>query len=117
MIVIANVNEMKREIAAMCGALGGLPEGLVFNCKLIASELIANVLKHGGGRAYFSYAREADGVRICVRGERDFRPPDEIPRADVYEENGRGLYLVDALSDSREYSEEAGVRVFLRIRS
>lgn len=92
-----------------------IPEEAVYHCRLVADELLSNVLQHGGGKAFFRAGREGDKIFLAVRGENEFRPPEKSTLADVFSERGRGLYLVDRFCESRDYSETDGIRVFVRI--
>ena len=78
-------------------------------------QLQEAVSPYGGGVEAFSFALEGEEVRITVRGKRAFCPPEHIPRADVMAEHGRGLYLVEALSCRRAYSDREGLSVFIKI--
>lgn len=115
---IGDYNALKDALYEMCSALSReqLPAETVFNSKLVANELLSNVLQHGAGKAVFRVRREGNELLICVRGEENYRPPETSSCASVDEESGRGLYLVDAYSDRRDYTEREGIRVFLRIR-
>ena len=114
---ILDYNAMKTALARMCAcfAAENVPENAVFDSKLVALELLANALQCGG-RAYFTFERRGDEIRITVRGEREFRPPEKTDRVDVDAERGRGLFLVDALSAERNYSAENGISVVILIR-
>ena len=92
------------------------PDGAIFDSKLVASELVTNALRYGGGSARLLVERTGGDLHISVRGEKDFRPPKESACSDPTAERGRGLYLVDALCISRDYSEENGVHVVIRLR-
>ena len=111
--VIDNFDALKTALGAMCAELDGLSENFKFNGKLVAMELVSNVLQHGGGRAYFSYTLSQEGLRISVQGEHLFRPPERSTLADVDAESGRGLYLVDSIVDRREYNAREGIVVVL----
>lgn len=91
-------------------------EETVFDCKLVASELLSNVLQHGGGRAVFLVEREGGELRLCVKGENGYRPPEKSACADVLAESGRGLFLVDSFCERRDYTAAEGIRVFLRVK-
>ena len=99
----------------MCSALEemGVPEGAVFSSRVVAHELLTNALEYGGGEAQFSFKVAGGEIAICVRAKRVFRPPEKTSRAALYAERGRGLYLVDALSVRRDYSEEEGIVAFI----
>lgn len=93
----------------------GDPDGAVFDSKLVINELVTNALRYGGGSALLSVEREGRELRVSVRGKNDFRPPEKSTCSDASAERGRGLFLVDALCISRDYSEEEGVRVVIHI--
>ncbi len=107
---------LKKEIARMCLCLreDGVPEEAVFASRVVAHELLTNALTYGGG-AQFSYEKSGQEICIAVQADSAFRPPEKTVCADLYAERGRGLYLVDALSRRREYSEERGICVFIDI--
>lgn len=93
-----------------------LTEETVFNSKLVANELLTNVLQHGGGRAVFRVEREGDEIRISVQSENKYRPPEKSVCADLFAECGRGLFLVDAYCERRLFSEQEGIVVFLKVQ-
>ncbi len=92
-----------------------LSEDFVFTGKLVADELLSNVLQHGGKKAYFKVSLTGDELLLSVKSEDGFRPPEKSTLAEPLAESGRGLFLVDALCARREYTEEDGVKVFLKI--
>ena len=115
---IDNYNALKEALNALCTGLAQkeIPQESVFEVKLVADELLSNALRHGGGKAYFSIAVEDDVILLSVRSLHAFRPPDKsilVCREGV---NGRGLYLVDCIAEERDYSEEGGTSVSIRIR-
>ena len=114
---IDDYNALKTALHQMCLRFTEekVPDEIVFNSKLVADELLSNVLQHGGGRAYFIAAREGDEIKLSVRGERNYRPPEKSTLADVFAERGRGLFLVDSYCARREFSEREGIRVYIRI--
>lgn len=114
---IDGYNALRFALQKMCRSLkdDNLSEGAVFNCKLVADELLSNALQYGGGSATFSFERRGDLVRIIVKSANDFCPPKESACSPVFEERGRGLFLVDSVSESRLYSKEEGISVTVRI--
>ncbi len=115
--VVCDFASLKREVERMCNTLAEsvVPAAAVFSSKLVASELLTNALVHGSGRAEFSYVREEGEIVIRVYEQDGVRPPDGSSCSDVFAESGRGLFLVDALSDSRTFSEEEGICVIIKI--
>lgn len=115
--IIDDYNALRSALCEMCRAFSDerLSDDTVFHSKLVANELLSNVLQHGGGRAFFSVERLGDEIRICVKDSNEYRPPVKSVCADVLEESGRGLYLVDAYCIRRDYTEREGIRVYLKI--
>ncbi|MGN0822435.1 MAG: ATP-binding protein [Candidatus Gallimonas sp.] len=114
---IDDFNALERALHTLCDRLtaSDVPEETVFDSKLVACELLSNVLQHGGERAYCYATVDGDRILISVRGENGFRPPDNSACSDVTAECGRGLYLVDAMCESRDYDERDGIRVVIKI--
>lgn len=89
-------------------------EGLVDDLALVATELVANAIRHAGTDMILRLIRIEDGVRLEVR-DGSTRPLRPRPPTST-EENGRGLILVDALS--HRYGVEAepqGKRVWAEL--
>lgn len=114
---VDDYNAMKAALRRMCASFAedAVPENVVFGCKLVANELLSNALRYGGGRASFFVEKENGEIVIRVRSANAFCPPAQSVCSDVTAECGRGLYLVDAFSASRTYSERDGIRVVIRI--
>lgn len=113
---IDNFNALRAALHSMCDAFSRLhiPDETVFDSKLVASELLSNVLQHGGEKAYFRVATGEDSITMCVRGDVTYRPPKKSTLANVEAECGRGMYLVDQYCEKRVYSEQEGIRVVIR---
>ncbi len=114
---IDNYNALHAALDEMCLDFEQerIPDDTVFDCKLVAAELLSNVLQHGGGRAYFRALINGDEIVISVRSERTYRPPEKSECAGVTQECGRGLFLVDSVCSRREYNECEGIRVVVKI--
>ena len=115
--VIEDFAAMKAALADMCAEFSrdSVPETSVFDCKLVANELISNALRYGGGRAKFRVERQGNDVTISVKSFCDFVPPECSSCSGTDAENGRGLFLVDQISESRGYSREEGIYVVMKI--
>ena len=112
---IDSFSALRQALLEICAEIeGSASENVVFDCKLVIDELVSNVLLHSGGRAYLS-VEKSDLVRICVRGERPFIPPEKSTLSPLDAERGRGLYLVDALVSTRGYSDEDGIIVTIKM--
>ena len=114
---IDDYNALKAAVTKMCTRFRdeSVPEGAVFDCKLVARELLSNALRYGGGSAKFAFERTGNEIRISVKSAVEFEPPTTSTCSEVTAERGRGLYLVDALSAARLYSKEEGICVIVRI--
>ncbi len=113
---IDDYNALRAALKEMCRILAeAFSEETVFHSKLVANELLSNVLQHGGGRAYFRVETKENEIRMSVQGDNGYRPPDVGVCADCLAECGRGLYLVDSYCARRSYSEREGIIVYLKI--
>ena len=115
---IDSYNALKAALNSLCNGLlqRDVPQETVFDSKLVADELLSNALRHGGGKAFFSFAIEEDMISLSVRSLQAYRPPDKSILAGLEAEHGRGLFIIDTLVETRRYSEEGGTSVVIRIR-
>lgn len=90
-------------------------EEAVFDSRLISCELLSNVLQHTKGRAFLRGNICGDYIEIEVNSTVRYRPPDKTVCSDVYADSGRGLYLVDCLSERRECTPSGGIKVYIKI--
>ena len=97
--------------------LDGHPDQL-FNLRLLVTELVANSVRHAGLGADALITVDVDvrpdAVEVAVSDPgRGFQPPDfDRPPEGV---SGRGLFLVDALSDRWGVRRDAGTTVWFAI--
>ena len=84
----------------------GCPDDFIELVLLLTSELVTNAYRHAGTETRVSVRLDDDRTRVEVRdvgrGEPELRPLD-TDRVD-----GRGLQIVDALSDRWGYHSNAG---------
>jgi anti-sigma regulatory factor (Ser/Thr protein kinase) len=76
--------------------------GLVDTAELLATELVANAVRHTKGPAALRVRRTAEGVIWVGAWDTDPAPPDPPQRLDQVadlEEEGRGLALVRACAE------------------
>ena len=88
----------------------------VFDCKLVLSELVSNVLKHTNGVATVTVGVLDGAVEIKISSEMPFTPPIKSVCSDVYAENGRGLFLIDSVCETRSTTEDGSVLVTVKIK-
>jgi anti-sigma regulatory factor (Ser/Thr protein kinase) len=84
-------------------------EEKVFDCKLVACELVGNVLKYTDGKAGLQVSI-ADGiVSLKALSECFFELPENIVCSGLYAESGRGLFLVNSLCEGQISAETDGI--------
>lgn len=103
-----------KEISAFLKSMG-LSEDSVFDSKLVVTELVTNVFQHSTGAAYVEGELDGDTVKIKVRSSTSFVPPEKSLCSGVLEESGRGLFLIDSVSEERSCSPDGAVCVRLKV--
>ena len=108
---------LREATAALCAYLleEGVSQDRTFDCRLVINELVGNVLKHSGVAATLESVVKDGFVEISVRSSVQFTPPQISKCSSVYAENGRGLYLVDFVSEQRTVGYEGGITVRIKI--
>lgn len=87
-----------RRILRMYLAMWDLAE-LTDSAELALTELVANVVRHVPGRkCAVLILRRPEGLRVEV-ADADPRPPRPVRGGDALAEGGRGLLLVEAVTD------------------
>ena len=115
---IENYTSLKSAVEELCNVLSSsdIPTDRIFDSKLVAYELLGNVLKHSGGSAKLHLWIKESELELKVLSTCAFCPPEKGKCADVYAENGRGLYLVDSVSAERICTEDGGILVRIKIK-
>ncbi len=109
------VAELKAILEGVCDFLRqeNIAQERVFDSKLIAHELLGNVAQHSGGGAKLCVTVEGGFIHLSLRAERVYEPPSSrLPS--LYAERGRGLYLIDALSE-RTFTPDGDILVRIKI--
>jgi two-component sensor histidine kinase len=91
----------------------GLDETCFFRSKLVFSELASNAVRHTTGGGNIRLEVFEDRVEITLSAAAPILLPKESSCSTVYEESGRGLYLIDSVCHSRESTKEGGLKVVL----
>lgn len=93
----------------------GISQECVFDSKLVACELLGNVLRHTDREAQLRGKIVGEFIELKVFSSEAFELPKEIVCSDVSCEHGRGLFLVQELCEGRIVSEPDGIVVKIRI--
>ncbi len=93
----------------------GVPDERVFDARLVVSELVGNVLRHAKTTATLGVEIGGEFLEIHVRSALPFFPPSVSQKAELFAESGRGLFLVDSVSEERIPTKEGGTLVRIRI--
>ena len=93
-----------------------VPAERVFDARLVVSELVGNVLRHAKTTATLGVEISGEFLEMHVRSDVPFVPPKVSKKAEVLAESGRGLFLVDSVSEERVSTKEGGTLVRIRIQ-
>jgi anti-sigma regulatory factor (Ser/Thr protein kinase) len=94
---------------------GGVCDDDRWRAELIVTELVTNAVRHGpGGPVEIAIETGGNGVRGEVADPGPGIRHYDLARRRATEEGGRGLFLVDALSDSWGLSDDRS-RVWFEI--
>lgn len=92
----------------------GVEDECIFDSHLVLSELAANVLQHSRCAADIFGDLAGDTIEVEVRSAEGYVPPEKTVLPESSAERGRGLYLIDMLSERRYITSEGGIKVVLR---
>ena len=94
-----------------------VPAERVFDARLVVSELVGNVLRHAKTTATLGVEIDGEFLEMYVQSSVAFMPPTLSKKAAVFAESGRGLFLVDSVSDERSATKDGGIRVRIKINN
>ncbi len=114
---VSDYATLRRAVEEFCAFLSSkqVPSEHVFDSKLVAYELLGNVLQHSEGSAQLCGGVTDGYVEIKIVAEKKFCPPTKKECADVYSEHGRGLFLVDKVCTERSCTQEGDIFVRIKI--
>ena len=111
----ANAPARARAIVREAAEEVGVPDDDRWRAELILTELVTNAVRHGpGGPVGVALETGGSGLRGEVRDPGGGIRKNELLRRRPTEEGGRGLFLVDALSDSWGLATD-GSRVWFEV--
>ncbi len=117
-IKIKNTASLQAALTELTNFLtnAGISEEQIFDSKLVACELLSNVLRHTEGETGISSEIKNGHIELKILSETFFALPETIRCSGLFSEHGRGLFLVNELSEGKLFSEQDGIRVLLKIK-
>ena len=114
---VHNYDTLQAALRSLCEFLQSenVPQGSVFDCKLVACELLGNVLCHAKGKARLVSEIKDGFVELKIVSDSVFYAKEKTACADVTAEHGRGLFLVETIANGNVYIEKDGLKVRVRI--
>ena len=113
---VSAIDEMNTELHRFVNYMidRNVDEDAVFYSRLVSCELITNVLRHCSGTAIFSGEIDEDGVTItvCASAPNGVIKVTALP--DALAESGRGLYIVNSVSEGRVTINGGNVTVVIK---
>ena len=115
---VINPSEIQKELEKWTKYLHalGVSADQIFDSRLVACELLANVLCHAQSEASLRGEVRDGFIEMKVFSNTPFRVPQKITCSDVFCERGRGLFLVNELCEGLVFSEEDGIRVQIKLK-
>jgi anti-sigma regulatory factor (Ser/Thr protein kinase) len=94
----------------------GVPEGVIDDASLLATELVSNAVKHGSGLVTLRVEVERDVVHVGVHDDAEEQPV--VEESDPTSLGGRGLFIVDCVADDwGSDPDDPGKTVWFRLRT
>ena len=115
---VNNYATLQDALDGLCAHLTaqGVEQERIFDCKLVACELLGNVLKHGDGHADLQVELQDGYIALKVLSKTSFQLPKEITCSDLLAEHGRGLFLVQTLCEGKICMEEESILAKIKIK-
>ena len=108
---ITDYDSLQMALESLCRFLEewNVEQEKIFDCKLVACELVGNVLKYAKGNAGLRVKIAEGFAQLKALSESFFELPEKIVCSDRYAESGRGLFLVNSLCDGEIAAEVDGI--------
>lgn len=116
---IGTFEELHKALADLAVFLkeNGANDDGVFKAKLAVSELVTNAIRYTeSGNAKVEWRVKGSVCELKITSLPPYAPPKECKCADVMSENGRGLYLVNSMSETCTVSKSGTLTVTVKIK-
>ena len=84
----------------------GISAAVIEDAQLLVSELTTNAVRHGQGAITVTVTLTVTTLRVGVQDASDVEPQRRV--ADLQDEGGRGIWLVDAMSTRHGTTQHPG---------
>lgn len=113
---IENYTSLKKALNSLCEflTLEKVDPDVVFDSRLAACELLGNVLQHSEGSATLHGEVDGDFIQLKIFSDTPFLPT-EVNLPSLFSEHGRGLFLVQSLSEGIE-PIQGGILLKIKMR-
>ena len=114
---IKNYTSMKTALDSLCDFLTEreVHSDQIFDSRLAACEILANVLRHEKNGAKLHFEVEDGFIRLTILSDTPFFPK-RVALPDLLSEHGRGLFLTCSVSENGIEPIEEGNGVRIRIK-
>ena len=108
---VKDLNALQTALDGLCQFLAewNVDQEKAFDCKLVACELVGNVLKYTNSKAGLRVEILDGFARLKALSDSFFGLPERIECSGLYAENGRGLFLVNTLCEGEITAETDGI--------
>ena len=112
---IINYETLRRAVDELCDFLfaQNVRADSVFDSRLVAYEMLGNVIKHADGNAKLDFGVTPEFVELKIVTAEIFFPVKRENCSDVYAESGRGIYLVDRMAE-RFLTDDGGILIRIK---
>lgn len=104
-----------RDVMAVALSRHGAPSDIIGDLQVVIAEAAGNVIRHADGTTSYSVevVLESSSCAVVVRDEGPgFTADDgEVAVEEMLEEGGRGLTLMNALTDDLQFIQDGDTRV------
>jgi anti-sigma regulatory factor (Ser/Thr protein kinase) len=116
---VKNYDTLQAALRSLCDFLQSenVPQNSVFDCKLVACELLGNVICHAKGTARIVSEIKNGFVEMKIISDSVFFPKEKTACAEVTAEHGRGLFLVETVTNGDISIEQDGLKIRIRIEA
>ena len=117
-LTVKNCATLQTALEELCTYLSeqNIGQDNVFDSKLVACELLGNVLKYTNGKAGLRCEIKDGCIELKTVSETFFALPENIECSGLFAEHGRGLFLVKTICEGKVFAEKDGILAKITIK-